>query len=269
MDGIHLPQMFLSAVKSLVEAKHVVIVTGFVIKVAKAGETDGPPGALALAQALEKMGKKVTLVTDSINEVLLLKGKDYWQLSAEVELISNDNIQLVSRKIIENSDTTHLIAIERPSRAMDKECYSMSGEVITDYVADTDYLFQQAKDKNIITIGIGDGGNEVGMGLIKDYIHKNVPMGEKICASTMVDYLLIGGVSNWVAYGLCGALSIESNKMLLHQNEHEEAILRILVASGAVDGIEKKRVMKVDGIDLQGNIDILNSIRNVVNDHLS
>ena len=42
----------------------VFITTGFYILSAKSSETDGPPGAIALGNALKKIGYKVVYVTD-------------------------------------------------------------------------------------------------------------------------------------------------------------------------------------------------------------
>jgi len=51
--------------------------------------------------------------------------------------------------------------------------------------------------QNKIIISIGDGGNEVGMGNVKNKVEKFIPYGEKICANTECNYLLVCDVSNW------------------------------------------------------------------------
>ena len=58
----------------------------------------------------------------------------------------------------------------------------------------------------IIFIGIGDGGNELGMGKVLDRIVKDVPHGETIACVTAADYLITAGVSNWGGYALAVAL---------------------------------------------------------------
>ncbi len=268
MAGIHLPEMLKSVTRSLVKGQHIVIVTGFVVKDAMAGETDGPPGALALARTLQMMGKKVTIVTDGINEILLEQGIKLLGLSAELVTVTNETIEVVCEELIAQQPS-HVIAIERPSRAKDGQCYSMRGEAITDFVPNTDIIFEHARKRNIVTIGIGDGGNEVGMGTIKNYVHSNVPKGALICATSEVDYLLIGGVSNWVAYGVCAALSIEQKQLLLHTNRMEELMIERLVTVGAVDGIDKVPVMKVDGLEMEVNLRVLSAIRLVVTKHIN
>lgn len=264
MSDIHLPEMFPATVKSLMDARHVVILTGFVVKAAKAGETDGPPGALSLACCFKKLAVQVTLVTDAINESIVRVGLEALALDVPLVVASDVTMEALAEELFVTASASHLIAIERPSRAADDECYSMRGEKITEYVANTDILVTRAKEFGVTTIGIGDGGNEVGMAVIKEYVHGHVPMGPKICATTEVDYLLIGGVSNWVAYGICGALSVEKGLFLLPEDEAEVVLIESMVKAGAVDGIEKRQVAKVDGIDMAGNLAILNAIRALV-----
>jgi hypothetical protein len=263
MEGIYLPKMFEGAVGSLIEGSHIVIVTGFVVKAAKAGETDGPPGALILAKTLEKMGKKVTLITDPVSGEILKAGIKELDIEASLIIVTNPMVEGLVETLLVKEKVSHLLAIERPSRAGDGHFYSMRGEAISDYVTNTDLLFHQAKDLGITTIGIGDGGNEVGMANIRDYVCKEIPLGDQICATTYVDYLLIGGVSNWVAYGLSAALSIVKQKLLMHDRHEEIRLLKKMVSAGAVDGMAQRPVLKVDGIDLEINLDVFDRIRQI------
>ena len=51
-----------------------------------------------------------------------------------------------------------------------------------------------------VTIGIGDGGNEIGMGKIPhETIVKNIPNGDLIHCRVPTDHLIVAGVSNWGA----------------------------------------------------------------------
>ena len=47
------------AAASLLRSERIFIVTGFCIRAAMIGENDGPPGALALADALRQLGREV------------------------------------------------------------------------------------------------------------------------------------------------------------------------------------------------------------------
>jgi hypothetical protein len=105
----------------------------------------------------------------------------------------------------------------------------------------------------IKTIGIGDGGNEIGMGKIPwDVIRRNIPGGGLIACRVPTDYLLVCGVSNWGAYGLAAAayrLSGRKANADLFDSEREEELLRIMVENGPlVDGVSGKPSVTVDGL---------------------
>ena len=61
------------------------------------------------------------------------------------------------------------------------------------------------------TIGIGDGGNEIGMGKVRDLVRKHIPHGEEIACCVGADQLITAGVSNWGGYALATALHILHN----------------------------------------------------------
>ncbi|MBL8675367.1 MAG: DUF4392 domain-containing protein, partial [Rhodospirillales bacterium] len=100
---------------------------------------------------------------------------------------------------------THAIAIERCGRAADGAPYNMRGISVAGVTAPLDDLFTGGPWTRI---GIGDGGNEVGMGkLPAALIAASVPNGAKIACVTPADHLVVCGVSNWGAYGLLTAMA--------------------------------------------------------------
>jgi hypothetical protein len=68
---------------------------------------------------------------------------------------------------------------------------------------------ESKKNKNQALISIGDGGNEVGMGKVSALIKANVNNGVKIYANTTCEHLIVTDTSNYGAYALIGAISIE------------------------------------------------------------
>ncbi len=93
----------IGAVSSLVEkGKKVVIVTGFFVPGGEppATETDGPPGALILAEGLKYLGMEVCLLSDEYTFSTLKAGLKVLHLSGkEIPLICFP---------IEHSDQNHL-----------------------------------------------------------------------------------------------------------------------------------------------------------------
>ncbi len=60
-----------------------------------------------------------------------------------------------------------------------------------------------------VTIGIDDGGNEIGMGmLLADIVENDLPSGALKAARTKADVLIVSAVANWSAFALLAALAI-------------------------------------------------------------
>ena len=220
----------------------VLIVSCFPIPPMQIPETDGPLGALAIYRAVEKLGGKPEILTcEKIKNAL----KDF-------------RVMFAQKPDIE--DYSLLISIETPGRARDGKYYSMSALEIK--MPPLDELFLRAKELGIPTIGIGDGGNEIGMRVIWDLIPKYIKFGEKIASTIETDSLVLSAVSNWGAYGLLAQAPIETGKNLL-ENWDEGEVLKALVSSRVIDGIVKKPQLSVDGIpfELHKNfLALLNSI---------
>ncbi|HYE81290.1 MAG TPA: DUF4392 domain-containing protein [Clostridia bacterium] len=264
LDGIELEGELYDAAASLQKGETILIVTGFVIRAAMVGETDGPVGAVSLAGALEQLGKRAVLITDKYSQNILDSSLKAKGLTCPVEIVASGNEGLFCGSLMEKYKPTHIVAIERPGRAADGCCYSMRGEDISDIVPDTDILLEEAKKQGAVTIAVGDGGNETGMGKISSYIIDSLHNGKKICAANAADYLILAGVSNWGGHALAAALSILTGTMLLHDTATEEKLLQSIIAAGAVDGCTKKSTMTVDGLSLEDNLGILNQLRYIV-----
>ena len=71
--------------------------------------------------------------------------------------------------------------------------------------------------------GIGDGGNELGMGKVKDIIHRDIPNGPTIACAITSGYLLTAGVSNWGGYALATALYLVS-RCPIHDRYRRRAV---------------------------------------------
>ena len=114
---------------------------------------------------------------------------------AEAQAMSDDEYC----RLLDNPPPTHLLAIERvgPSHS-DNRCHTMRGRDISDLMSPAHRLFETAKHRGITTIGVGDGGNEIGMGKIpRAIIAANIPNGDLIACRVPTDQLIVAGVSNW------------------------------------------------------------------------
>ncbi|NJE06377.1 DUF4392 domain-containing protein [Thermococcus sp. M36] len=207
--------------------ERVLIITGFPIPPSMRAETDGPPGALAVAKAIEALGGKAEILT-------------YPEVRTALEPFG---LRFVEEP--ELSGYSLVIAIETPGRAPNGKYYSMGGLEITRETFDWAVL--EAGELGIPTIGIGDGGNEAGMGKIYDLVRRYVPRGEVIASTVETDELILSAVSNWGAYGLVAEASIESGRKLLPDWD-ERTIVRIISKLGLIDGVSGQNTATVDGI---------------------
>ena len=149
------------------------------------------------------------------------------------------------------SEWAHRVAIEHPGRARDGRYYSMRGRDIGEDMSYYDEGFLVKKKS--VTIGIGDGGNEIGMGKIPhETVVKNIPNGDLIHCRVPTDHLIVAGVSNWGAYALAAGVyvlrGVKPSADLFDPNRERE-ILEVMVREGPlVDGVTGQQTATVDGL---------------------
>jgi D-glutamate cyclase len=249
------------------------IVTGFLIPTADppAGETDGPLGAVFLARALVPLGFRVGIAADPFCVPALNAGLSACGLKEGVKVISLPSPAMARkmtpdeycRRFVEATGDlkmTHLLAIERvgpshgraqvPPEHRDR-CHTMRGRDITDAMSPAHWLFEA--ELGAKTIGIGDGGNEIGMGKIPwEVINANIPQGGLVACRVATNHLIVAGVSNWGAYalaaGVCALRGVRPDPRLFDPDE-ERRILTVMVEQGQlVDGVLARPSVTVDGL---------------------
>ncbi|HEV3136577.1 MAG TPA: glutamate cyclase domain-containing protein [Pirellulales bacterium] len=152
-------------------------------------------------------------------------------------------------------------------------CHDMRGQSINGWTAKTHRVFEWIGEKHlpIVTIGIGDGGNEIGMGrfaweLLVEAIG-SAPAG-RIACRIATDFALIAGVSNWAAYALALALCRLRGHAKLACDwtapEQRELIELMVRKAGAVDGLSLRPEATVDGLSLETFLQPLVEIRNLL-----
>ena len=240
----------------LQSAGDVVITTGFYILSAGQHETDGPPAAIAIGNALQSLGRNVIYVSDKLSIPMLEAWAGVEASIVEFPIETEPTSTLFARDLLEKLNPGLLLSIERCGRTAEGSYLNMRGLDITEYTAKIDCLF----DYGFPSIGIGDGGNEIGMGNLIEYI-PDVETLPNQPAISMVDKLILASVSNWGGYGLVGALSKCVGQDLLQSNREVETIIRHMVAAGAVDGTSGENKEYVDGFSLKENIEHLDCIR--------
>jgi hypothetical protein len=162
---------------------------------------------------------------------------------------------------------SHAVAIERCGLSPDGRPRNMRGVDVSPWTAPLDDLYTAGP---WVRVGVGDGGNEIGMGkLPAGLIAATVPNGERIACITACDHLVVAGVSNWGAYGLMAALAV------LHDGwspamarfltaERDLAVTRAIVEkSGAVDGVTARNEPTVDGFSAEIHGALIDELRRI------
>jgi len=241
----------LRAAKAMRNIKGTILIgTGF--PVVDTFETDGPVGALILYRALEVLGATPVLVCGT--SLATAFQHDYRTCAISV---GKKEFALVEAK----SALTHfnpqaIISIECPGLAENGCYHNMRGEDISKQSACFDFFMNEA---SCPTISIGDGGNEVGMGNVKEFLAElNI-----IPAVTECDELIISDVSNWGVYGILAFLSIWSKKDLLNDTCPEQT-LKYISNLGSVDGVTRKNELTEDGLPASEGIALIGRIRTLI-----
>jgi hypothetical protein len=238
------------------------VVTGFIIPSVDPHtfETDGPLGAVFLARALFPLGISILSLTDHSCARSLDAGVRAALIPAEqiVRNVPHDGalqgpwVRGLNAPI---GFATHTVAVERVGPATNGRCHTMRGRDITDLMLPAHHLFRPGTDgqRRWETIGIGDGGNEIGMGKIPhETIVKNIPNGDLIHCRVATDRLIVAGVSNWGAYALAAGIYVLRGVKPppdLFDPDGERAILEVMVREGPlVDGVTGKQTATIDGL---------------------
>jgi hypothetical protein len=243
------------AARSLGEAHRLLIVTGFAVGPHLVAETDGPPGALFLGRGLERLGKRIAFATHRSCEPVMQAGLRALGLDAPLEVLDHDGG--LPDPIIQRQRPDLVVAIELPGRAADGQYYSMRGTPITPRTSALDGLLLVAACQGIRTIGVGDGGNEAGMGKVAEQVRRVIPRGDLIASVIPADYLVAAGTSNWGCYGMLAAL----DPGLLPTPSEEMALLTTLIAAGALDGVRLEAAATVDGLESGEYLQMLEALK--------
>jgi len=246
------------AARALHGAERVLIVTGFAVE-PDMPETDGPPGATVLGRALRRLGARVRYVTDRTSVPLVEAALKTLDEPSDVIVFPGGSD--AARSVLTSAKPSHLVAIERPGRNRAGDYLNMRGVSVAAWNPPLDDLFVNRGKARPVTVGIGDGGNEIGMGSVRARIAKLDALRARIATVIRVDHLVVAGVSNWGAYGVVAALARLTDEDLLHTPELERRLIAACVAAGASDGVTRRREPTVDSLAADTHAAVVDLLR--------
>lgn len=239
------------AAQQLWEYRNQTILIGTGFPVSNTFETDGPAGAMALYEALQSLGAEVWLAGPPALAAVLAPTHQVLALHAahasEQQRHCEESLGRINPDLI--------LAIEVPGAAADGHYYNIRG---IDISAQCGNFESFMKTQGCPTIGIGDGGNEAGMGNI-DAVAADLPIKQAV---GRCNELVIADVSNWGAYALVGFLGHWSDKPFLQDLRHRP-LLEWLTQHGAVDGVTHKTTATEDGLTLGSGNRLIDALINI------
>jgi hypothetical protein len=257
------------------------------------GETDGPLGAAALAWSLAKGLEAVpVLVSEEFNLPPIqasVKATGLFEMTLEdaanrrmaATSLAFPMEEAAARKAVEEilAQTAPKAVIVSEKMGVNRagEMHSVTG-IPTHDSAPLHLLVGAARARGILTVGIGDGGNEVGFGAISEEVRTIMQEANKAAGrrgeadtadTTVVDVIVVGTCSNWGAYNICAALAfLLEDAAVLHSPAIERRMLEACTAAGGGDGIYSTTELLVDGISLEVNQAILTTLHEIVRNNL-
>ena len=233
------PRELMRAASAFAPLRNLAVVSGFYVPAAGAPETDGPGGAAILARAFQREGRVCEIWTDvRCIEVI-----------AECAKAAGcaENTARIAPASLKERAPDGIIFVERLGRAADGRYYNFKKQDISEWTAPLDALADEAAGLGIHTIGIGDGGNEAGMGNFYAELCALLP-GYAACLSVVrAEFALTADVSNWGAYALAEALSFVWGVRRGIEPGEETKMLEAAARAGAADGISGRCETSVDG----------------------
>lgn len=255
-------------------------------------ETDGPPGAATLARALHlglgavpfllvetELVPAMTSVVQAAGlrcltpkQAIAAKASTANLHAAAVLPLPSDTTQAdqVAERLCDTFDVGAFVSVEKGGMNARGRIHTSRGADTTDVLAKADSLLAACHARGIASIGIGDGGNELGMGTIAPALRQALRFGSDCgcgCGGGVVpaghtDVLVAATVSNWGANAVCAALAAGLERPeLLHSQATEEAVLQAAAAGGLIDGVSGFVAPTADGLDLSVHLAILALLR--------
>lgn len=278
--------------KDTVEEGDVVyILTGFVLLPFKKAEMDGIVSAMFLARCLVKAcGAKPVVICpeDNMEAVKKLSEVMGLHLYDSIEDILNMPISMAAISFTKDVEMAQkqadeLIAIAKPAAVVSIEApgpnekgiyHNATGLDVTEIEAKTDVLFQKLREMGVLNIAIGDLGNEIGMGTIREHIQKYVPYAEPggcqcgceggIATASEADYILTATTSDWGCYGLMAAIAFLKEDVDVFQDpDLQEYAMKEAAKAGMID-MYGWMIPAIDGFGIEINRSIVSMMRECI-----
>ncbi len=265
----------------------VILITGSLTRAGVSSaiaENDGPVGVASLARAITHGFNAIPLILvdeticDKMAAITRVAGpnavtREQARIAVETPRytsvavveggkIDDGEARAHAAALIAETSPKAVISVERSGLTKDGTYRNARGEDYSEGRARLDHVVLEAAKAGIPTIGIGDGGNEIGMGAIPDAVAAHIPHGAVLCSEIATDILFPVGVSNWGCYAVTAALAIMTgNEDLIHTPDLERRLLEASPQIGLVDGTSGRLEPTADGLPLAVHTGLVELLR--------
>jgi hypothetical protein len=246
------------------------------------GESDGPPGAASLARALYRgLGAVPVFVCENKHAgpikasseaaTLMIRPVDAAKrgFGAALETAPDDQgaVKAWAASLFDRWQPKAIISIERLGPAPDGVVYNATGipKGPESGIIDIADVFREAERRGVFSIGMGDHGNEMGFGRIRDAVVRIMPKGDILGTVIKTDVVFPCLMSNWGAYGIEAALAfLLKQPELMHTAKVEERVIRTCLDAGGLEAMWCTTDFIVDSADGESSMAVVQLLNNMV-----
>ncbi|MGG5819483.1 glutamate cyclase domain-containing protein [Falsiroseomonas sp. HW251] len=255
------------------------------------GESDGPPGAAALARILHKgLGAVPVFAVEAHHAEVMAAAATASSLSLRPlpEALETRMGAVIAaapaeqheadawmRDLVATLRPAAVIAIERLAPGEDGAIYAARGlplsgpNGINRGVTDISAMMSLAAGAGALTIGIGDHGNEAGFGAIRETTVAVMPHGAKLATTVGADFVFPAANANWGSYAVEAALACRlGDAGLMHTPAVEDRVLRRCFEAGVLEAMAFSAEFLVDGLEGETSVAVVQILGNIVRKHL-
>jgi hypothetical protein len=284
----------LRAAEGLVQRAHqgdnVFIITGAgAPPVLPRGESDGPPGAAVLARALylgigatpiylaeehhmDPIIASSETVGVSITDYATAKER-HWGGVALTAPTEESEVAGWAASIYDTYKPAAVISTERLGPNEKGIIHGATGLSGFNPQVDLTPIITEAERRGVLSIGIGDNGNELGFGRIHSAVKEIQPWGKRCqcpCESGMAtvvktDVLVAAFVSNWGCYGIAAMLAFLLRKPNLAQSpDLERRNIYACLEAGGLEAMGCTKLFSVDGAEGETSVSVVQMLGDMV-----
>jgi hypothetical protein len=258
------------------------------------GENDGPVGAAVLARALLRgIGATPMYLLEphhvepvvAASEVAGVMAVDHATAKARrhggVVLTAPTDGTEVARWAAAVFDTyrpTAVVCTERLGPNAKGITHNATGQRTGAPFVDFSPVVDEATRRGVLTVGVGDHGNELGFGRIADAVREihpyggrcQCPCGAGMASAVKTDVLVVATMSNWGMYGIEAMLAILLGQPHLpHPRAMTRRIIHACLDAGGLEAMWGTKLYLVDGAEGESSEAVVQMLGDLVRNALA